>query len=96
MAFTSTFKKVYRATKDVAIESMKAAAEELIANETASEPFECSVSLDETWQRRGHASHHGVVTVISVKLANVLTWKFYPIFAKAVKKKWENKKGTPK
>jgi hypothetical protein len=27
---------------------------------------ECGISIDGTWQKRGHASHNGVVTSISV------------------------------
>ena len=33
---------------------------------------DCSVSLDGTWQRRGHASHHGVVTAMSVETGKCL------------------------
>jgi hypothetical protein len=27
---------------------------------------ECEISIDGTWQKRGHASHNGVVTAISL------------------------------
>ncbi len=30
------------------------------------EMAECAVSLDGTWQRRGHASYHGVATTVLV------------------------------
>ena len=33
---------------------------------------ECPVSLDGTWQRRGHASHNGVVTALSVDTGKCL------------------------
>ena len=32
----------------------------------------CAVQMDGTWQRRGHASHHGVVTAISVDTGKCL------------------------
>ena len=34
--------------------------------ENANEEGECGISIDGTWQKRGHASHNGVVTVISL------------------------------
>ena len=34
--------------------------------ENANEEEECGISIDGTWQKRGHASHNGVVTVISL------------------------------
>lgn len=83
------FNKIHLASREVATDSMNAAARELRSFDSAdpctnenherysgvSQPIDqeenistnCTVSLDGTWQRRGHASHHGVVTPISVQ-----------------------------
>ncbi|XP_055869872.1 uncharacterized protein LOC129923362 isoform X2 [Biomphalaria glabrata] len=58
------------ASKKVAEESMEKAAREVkekvgISNEEGI--TDCGVSIDGTWQRRGHSSHHGVVTAISIE-----------------------------
>ena len=57
--YKKIFRKLLCANKEVAKESMERAAMEVKNKE---EPTNCAVSLDGTWQRRGHASHHGVVT----------------------------------
>ena len=58
-----TYKKIFRkllcANNEVAKDSMERAAMEV---KNKDEPKNCAVSLDGTWQRRGHASHYGVVT----------------------------------
>ncbi|XP_055901095.1 uncharacterized protein LOC129928829 isoform X2 [Biomphalaria glabrata] len=58
------------ASKKVAEDSMEKAAREVkekvgISNEEGI--TDCGVSVDGTWQRRGHSSHHGVVTAISIE-----------------------------
>ena len=63
--YKKVFHRVHSAAKKVADESMKKAANELKEAENQ-ELADCSVSFDGTWQRRGHASHHGVVTAVSV------------------------------
>ncbi|CAB3982713.1 Hypothetical predicted protein [Paramuricea clavata] len=54
-------KRQHAASKAVATESMEAAAQDVLK-----EGRDCAVSFDGTWQRRGHASHHGVISAISV------------------------------
>ena len=50
------------------------------------EAGECGISLDGTWQRRGHVSHNGVVTPISLDTkTNVWMCRFYLTNAKDVK-----------
>eukprot|EP00795_Rhopilema_esculentum_P011284 gene11284-21476_t len=61
--YKKAFSKVLAANKEVAKESMKAAAIEIKANGVS----KCAVSLDGSWQRRGHSSHHGIVSCISVE-----------------------------
>lgn len=58
--YKKLLKRQHAASKSVAIESMKAAANDMLENGK-----DCTVSVDGTWQRRGHASHHGVVSVIA-------------------------------
>ena len=68
----------HAASKAVATGSMKAAAAEV-----SEEGMDCAVSVDGTWQRRGHASHHGVVSAIPVDVY-ALMWKSSPIFVRNV------------
>ena len=37
-----------------------------VREQNANDAGGCGVSIDGTWQKRGHASHNGVVTVISL------------------------------
>ena len=62
--YKKVFKRVACATKVVAFDSMRRAATEF---KELSESTDCAVSLDGSWQRRGHASHHGVVSCILVE-----------------------------
>ena len=55
------------AAKAVAITSIKRAAAEQKQHRQ-----DCTVSVDGTWQKRGHASHNGVVTVISTDTGKCL------------------------
>ena len=61
-AYNSLLKKKHAAAKSVATDSMVNAAEkvkDLVGKD-------CTVSVDGTWQQRGHASHHGIVSAISI------------------------------
>ena len=73
-SYRSAYKKLHQATREVAVESMKTAAEKVRSNpnDETSKPKEYSVSMDGTWQKRVHASHHGVVTAISVDTGKCL------------------------
>uniref|UniRef100_A0A0B7BM11 Mutator-like transposase domain-containing protein n=1 Tax=Arion vulgaris TaxID=1028688 RepID=A0A0B7BM11_9EUPU len=90
--YSRTLHRIHSASKDIAMESMNAAAKEVrelktsgMVNDTPTESnaADCTVSLDGSWQHRGHASHHGVVTAISVDtqkcvdaevLTNICKW----------------------
>ena len=67
------FRRILAASRAVAIESMTKAADEDKTwgsiSATGEEAIDCSVSVDGTWQRHGHGSHHGVVTSILVETA---------------------------
>ncbi|KAK7002556.1 forkhead box protein k1, partial [Biomphalaria glabrata] len=69
-SYQSVMHTIGLASKKVAEESMEKAAREVkekvgISNEEGI--TDCGVSVDGTWQRRGHSSHHGVVTAISIE-----------------------------
>ena len=72
-AYSRHNKALMEAAKKVAVESMEAAAREIhhlkggntdIAN--------CGVSCDGTWQRRGHSSMNGCVTILSMDTGKCL------------------------
>ena len=56
-------KKLLPTVKQLANDSMVTSA---INVRELSDAGECGISLDGTWQKRGHASHNGVVTAISL------------------------------
>ena len=58
--YAKLFKLQHAAAKYVAINSMTAASAEV----RGACGRDCCVSVDGTWQRRGHSSHHGVVSAI--------------------------------
>ncbi|XP_074661498.1 uncharacterized protein LOC141914130 [Tubulanus polymorphus] len=60
-SYQRLLKRNHAVNKAVALDSMKAAAAEVKTKVGR----DCTVSVDGTWQRRGHASHHGIVSVIS-------------------------------
>nr|KAI8757861.1 putative serine/threonine-protein kinase kinX [Biomphalaria glabrata] len=67
--YKKMFTTVAEASKKVAMESMVKAVTELreILENSEDNIADCYVSVDGTWQRKGHSSHHGVVTAISVE-----------------------------
>ena len=74
--YRKNFQKVHVASKEVARQSMAKAASELRESQAFVSSVEinggCAVSLDGTWQKRGYASHHGIVTCISVQTGKCL------------------------
>ena len=76
-AFIFNSRVIGRHVKEIAKESMKKAGQDIYAFKnqcTASEagPFNCGVSCDGTWQKRGYSSRNGCVTVISMDTGRVL------------------------
>ena len=57
--------KLHETYELVANESMKKAAFEARGEENAPDVYSARISIDGTWQRRGHSSLNGVVTIIS-------------------------------
>jgi hypothetical protein len=64
-------KKLLPAVKQLATDSMISNAFK-VQEENANEDGECGVSIDGTWQKRGHTSHNGIVTVISLDMKKCL------------------------
>ena len=66
--FRQHTKAMLRAAKDVAEQTIKDAAQEISNSRTedGEDIVETAVSCDGKWQRRGFASLHGCVTVISM------------------------------
>lgn len=67
--FSNISKKLKEAAKDVAEQSMSAAAAQLRGDSVTAD---VGVSVDGTWQRKGFTSMNGVVTAISVDNGKVL------------------------
>ena len=67
-AFNAINEELMTAYHQVAVVSMKNAAEEIKSSVVDADRLgnlaKCCVSLDCTWQKRGHASLNGVVTAI--------------------------------
>ena len=78
--YKKMLKKTHVASKQTALESMLAAASELI-EESAIQT--AGVSLDGMWQKQGFASHHGVVTCISVDSGKCLDAEVFSNICKA-------------
>ena len=91
--FKQLNKKVMLAYKTAAEGSMKNAAKEAPTSGYA-DSIPCTrVSIDGSWQKRGHSSLHGVVTSISGDKCIDIEIKSKHCFGC---KMWERKKGTPK
>ena len=58
-------KKVLPVVRQLATDSMVSSAFK-VREENANEDGECGVSIGGTWEKRGHTSHDGIVTVISL------------------------------
>ena len=58
-------KKLLPIVKQLANDSMNNSAME-VKERSGSDEGHCGISLDGSWQKRGHASHNGVVTAISL------------------------------
>ena len=72
-AYSRHNKALMEATKKVAGESMQAAASEVRHLKGSNDDIvNCGVSCDGTWQRRGHSSINGCVTVLSMDTGKCL------------------------
>ncbi|GFO36643.1 forkhead box protein k1 [Plakobranchus ocellatus] len=100
--YKKSFSKIHSASMEVATESICATADEvkklkenkqsLDLTADVTETSNCAVFVDGTWQRRGHASYHGVVTAISVDTGKCLDFEVLSNICKDCKH-WETKKG---
>ena len=55
--------------------------------------MKCGVLVDGSWQRRGHSSHNGVVTAISVETGKCLDMAVLTNLCRSCQR-WEKRKGT--
>ena len=77
-SFRRSSRAISRHVKNAAKSCMKSAAKEVHAKNrnvnysNDSVPVNCGISCDGTWQRRGHSSLNGCVTVVSMDTGKVL------------------------
>ena len=88
--YRKVFKRIGSASKAVALDSMRKAATQF---SEFSDSTDCAVSLDGSWQRRGHASHHGVVSCILVETGKCIDVEVLSNICKGCAK-WESKDKT--
>lgn len=72
--YTSHAEKLLKAVCEVAECSMTNAADDIVNQQQDVEDediFKCGVSVDGTWQQRGHTFLNGCVTVISIDTGKV-------------------------
>ena len=70
--YDKIIKRIHKATKDVAEQTMEEACQEIRGDAGPEEIINTPVSGDGTWQRRGHSSLNGVMTVISMDTGKIL------------------------
>lgn len=94
LAFTKIQnKKVLPVVKQLATDSMVSNAFK-VREENANEDGECGVSIDGTWQKRGHTSHNGIVTIISLDTKKCLDAEILSDMCQQCQK-WAHKRNDP-
>ena len=88
--YRKVFKRIGSASKTVALDSMRKAATQF---SEFSDSTDCAVSLDGSWQRLGHASHHGVMSCILVETGKCIDVEVLSNICKGCAK-WESKDKT--
>ncbi|GFW74526.1 uncharacterized protein TNCV_2414251 [Trichonephila clavipes] len=71
-AYRSCEKKLLNVASVVSKNAMIEAADEVRKLKNTSDVAECGVSVDGTWQRRGHSSLNGCVAVLSIDTGKVV------------------------
>ena len=92
-AFNETQKNIAKAYNVVATESMIAATDQLKENVDDQGITDITVSCDGTWQKRGHSSLNGIVTVISSNSNKCIDYRIMTKTCKACQS-WESRKDT--
>jgi hypothetical protein len=85
-------KKLLPAVKELANDSMVTNAMKV---KEINDNGECGISMDGTWQKRGHASHNGIVTAISLDTKKCLDVEVLSDKCQQCLK-WEKKQSHPK
>ncbi|GFY40775.1 uncharacterized protein TNIN_129491 [Trichonephila inaurata madagascariensis] len=75
-AFRCLEKKLEHVFSKVACKIMNETAVEVHKKNNFDEVIQCSVSVDRTWQRRGHLFLNGCVSVISIDTGEIVSLKF--------------------
>ena len=88
-------KRIVAASKNVAEQTMLDACDELRGNTTPDNIINTAVSGDRTWQKRGHSSLNGVMTVISMDSGKILDIEVMSKTCKACKLHQHLKKTNP-
>ena len=88
-AYDNLFDKYAQASRIVAENSMKIAAQDLKQKQDGNQ--DVMVSVDGTWQKRGHSSHNDVVTVVSVITGKALDMEILSNYCKGCSqwKQWK-------
>lgn len=86
--------KVLPVVKQLATDSMVNNALK-VRDENANDDGECGISIDGTWQKKGHTSHNGAVTVISLDSKKCLDAEVLSDRCQQ-SQKWEQKRTDPK
>jgi hypothetical protein len=86
--------KLLPTVKQLANDSMNNNAME-VKDMCSSDEGECGISLDGTWQRRGHTSHNGIVTAISLDTKKCVDVEIMSDKCKQCEN-WEKRTNDPK
>ncbi|GFX58660.1 CCHC-type domain-containing protein [Trichonephila clavipes] len=90
-AFKYLEKKLEHVSNNVAYKTMNEAAAEIHEKNNFDEVVQCGVSVDGTWQRRGHLSLNGCVSAISIDTGKVLDMEVMSKMCRFCLKKHENR-----
>ena len=96
--YDKAVKAITKKVKSVAEETLQDAATDFKNNlaDNSDGIYDASVSCDGTWQRRGHSSHNGVMTAISVDTGKILDIEAMSRICKECNANEHLKKNNPK
>ncbi|GFY06587.1 uncharacterized protein TNCV_3524431 [Trichonephila clavipes] len=86
-AFRCLEKKLEHVSNKLARKSMNETASEVHKKNNFNEVIQCGVSVDGTWQRRGHLSLNGCVSVISTDTGKLLVIEVFSKMCRLCSKK---------
>jgi len=80
---TEAHNKMKDAAKRLLIKTEHEEPHKVIENENGNRIAEVSVTVDGTWQKRGHKSKHGVVFILSVQTGEILDFEVFSHYCHA-------------